>query len=471
MSLTSDQELAVKAISKFISNDKIESTDDIYFSLAGAAGTGKTFLLHHILSIFCHLKFAIATPTHQAKAVVKSRVSSATVSTLASMFKFGTTLNLETLERTFKKTIAPEAFNNFDICIIEEASMIDNETIEALMLTAFDKRKKIIFVGDKYQLNSPSDTTNTSVNLAFADKNNTVTLNKIVRQKNESILSLVILTIRRALSANLFPEEFAAIDDDYDDLIHRLNMPKNNFKNPIDYLKLIYKDAFYSFDKYKEYLAKGDREDEDFWEKTKTLAFTNASVANINNGIRKLLKKSFIEHLDIIKSYENTTDLTNGIEYRIYNPQSGYINFDTVVNNTVQTFKLKSFKCWLNADKTNYITIIDHNDESTVKSMFSIKESFKHWKPKDDKSKNSKLYTVNSFKNLCLLESIKRDEEIIQPNIAFAYSFTVHKSQGTTIENVIVDYEDFKNCKDNITRLRLLYVALSRASKNLIILQ
>lgn len=469
MSLTIDQEKAVKVLSNFIVDDVCNVKEDSYYSLAGAAGTGKTFLLHHILATFKHLNFVIATPTHQAKAVVKSKVSTAKVATLASLFKLGADLNLDTLETTFANRISPEVFKLFDVCIVEEASMINSELIESLIDAAFTNKKKIIFVGDKYQLPSPSENyRNMTTNLAFSNKNRLVTLNKIVRQESDSIISLVILTVRRALSSMLFPEEYAEIDDDYRALIKRLNMPYNYHKDPMEYIKQIYGDSFMTFEEYKAYLAKGDAEDEDFWSKTKSLAFTNEQVAFINNGIRKMLKKDFIENNDIVKSYENTEVLTNGIEYKISSVVKGILTFTTYINNMSHEFKLTAYKCKFSNQAE--INIIDHTDEKTVENMLAIKQSIKMWKPKDAKSKALRTSTATYFKNIGVLNTIKNEVDKIEPNLAFAYSFTVHKSQGTTIENVVVSYDDFKKCLDNTLKLRLLYVALSRASKSLKIL-
>jgi ribA/ribD-fused uncharacterized protein len=51
--------------------------------------------------------------------------------------------------------------------------------------------------------------------------------------------------------------------------------------------------------------------------------------------------------------------------------------------------------------------------------------------------------------------------------LSHAYAMTVHKSQGSTFRNVLVDYNDIKDCSGSELN-KLIYVALTRASKNVI---
>ena len=82
-----------------------------------------------------------------------------------------------------------------------------------------------------------------------------------------------------------------------------------------------------------------------------------------------------------------------------------------------------------------------------------------------------------AFKSKYLLATnIKRGTQIIyQRDIDYAFALTSHKSQGSTYENVFIDLNDMLydsygklyNNYDDI--LRRIYVACSRAKKQLII--
>ena len=54
-------------------------------------------------------------------------------------------------------------------------------------------------------------------------------------------------------------------------------------------------------------------------------------------------------------------------------------------------------------------------------------------------------------------------------NLSLGYAMTTHKSQGKTIETVYVHAQDIKSSWDNELVRRLLYVAISRASKKVVI--
>ena len=51
--------------------------------------------------------------------------------------------------------------------------------------------------------------------------------------------------------------------------------------------------------------------------------------------------------------------------------------------------------------------------------------------------------------------------------VKFSYSITCHKSQGGQWENVLVDLGYFKNDMLDLSYLRWLYTAITRASKKL----
>ena len=50
-----------------------------------------------------------------------------------------------------------------------------------------------------------------------------------------------------------------------------------------------------------------------------------------------------------------------------------------------------------------------------------------------------------------------------------SYAQTIHSSQGSTYQNVIVDIPNIMRCTDNETRFRLLYVAMSRPKNILMV--
>lgn len=50
-------------------------------------------------------------------------------------------------------------------------------------------------------------------------------------------------------------------------------------------------------------------------------------------------------------------------------------------------------------------------------------------------------------------------------DLRHTHALTIHKSQGSSFDNVVIDLQDMKSCTDNSLARKLLYVAVSRARK------
>ncbi|MBU1658896.1 ATP-binding domain-containing protein [bacterium] len=55
-------------------------------------------------------------------------------------------------------------------------------------------------------------------------------------------------------------------------------------------------------------------------------------------------------------------------------------------------------------------------------------------------------------------------------DVKYTYASTIHKVQGSTYETVYIDLTEIENMRDKDMMYRLLYVALTRASKDVKIL-
>jgi hypothetical protein len=53
----------------------------------------------------------------------------------------------------------------------------------------------------------------------------------------------------------------------------------------------------------------------------------------------------------------------------------------------------------------------------------------------------------------------------------YSYAITTHKSQGSSLDNVLVDMRNINSCSDENVRRQLQYVALSRTRKDALIYQ
>ena len=69
-------------------------------------------------------------------------------------------------------------------------------------------------------------------------------------------------------------------------------------------------------------------------------------------------------------------------------------------------------------------------------------------------------------------DTIKDDNGFVlqQKVIDYGYAHTIHKSQGSTFENVLINDNDINICDDETTKRQLMYVALTRARQKAIII-
>jgi Intestiviridae Dda-like helicase len=156
--LTPDQEKALEGILEFIQSP-IQEYKDCVTLLYAAAGCGKTFLTRYIADKI-RGKYTIAgvAPTHKARKVLDRflnkgsfyKIKTMTVAALLGKLRSHSYIGTKYYSGVGTK------IDLYDLFIIDEASMINDEDIEKIIDYAFKYKKKIIFVGDKYQIPNPT---------------------------------------------------------------------------------------------------------------------------------------------------------------------------------------------------------------------------------------------------------------------------------------------------------------------------
>lgn len=107
------------------------------------------------------------------------------------------------------------------------------------------------------------------------------------------------------------------------------------------------------------------------------------------------------------------------------------------------------------ADRDAYEQAKERAKKPAIEMEVAKKKTKKWGKPQEDRRRAlwRHFYSIDEY--FCPTEP--------------AYCMTVHKSQGSTYEEVFVDQLDLDNCSDKATQNRLTYVAATRASTRLII--
>jgi len=130
--------------------DALHKSTSKVFILTGPPGTGKTFLIKHLLNVFQSSIIALAAPTGKA-AKRMYELTGMMASTIHRLLE----PQVESKEGSLKFTFQRDATNpiDADFVIIDETSMVDTDLMYSL-IQAISDNSKIIFVGDTYQLPS-----------------------------------------------------------------------------------------------------------------------------------------------------------------------------------------------------------------------------------------------------------------------------------------------------------------------------
>ena len=71
---------------------------------------------------------------------------------------------------------------------------------------------------------------------------------------------------------------------------------------------------------------------------------------------------------------------------------------------------------------------------------------------------------------LCPFDLMYENRMIRKKSIDYGYCISVHKSQGSSINNVLIDMGNIFTCKNKEDLRQLQYVAMSRTKNNIVML-
>ena len=464
---TNDQDKAINGIIDFIA--KPFNSGNYIVGLTGAGGTGKTFVTDFIIRN-CKYSLSViqcASPTHKACRVFSQAIGGKPVNTIQSVFGFRLDLRLEDFNPhspQFNPMSKPK-LDNIKLLIIDEASMLPAKLVTYICNICKNLQIKIIFIGDSYQL-AP---VNEKKSIAFDRCAVVYELTQIVRQGEQNPI-LELLTILRNdiknktynfiqyLSQNIGLSKYNELGEGFS------IVNPEAFKNIVD-MSFMNEEYTKNIDMFR------------------IVAYTNNCVAGWNNYIRNSIisdaDKNIITKNDLIMSYETIVNEFNEV---IINNSEEYIIKD-IVNYIDEKHGFKGFLVKFQLVHGGTITrplfIIDHRDRFTIlKYVKTIDELIKSAKSATGGTRAARWKEYYAFKKKYLIAAnITNNQGLIlySRDIDYGFSITAHKSQGSTYENVFVDVNDavfdknghIYNNQDDL--LRRLYVACSRAKKELIL--
>lgn len=502
--LNNKQARAARKFDSFLSQSQRK-----FFYLFGFAGTGKTFLISHLIhEALSNDKIdvvMVCAPTNVALSVLESYfrarfrrtdpkyLKRIEFMTIHRLLGFKASISNETGEKIFNpkknsknKTLSSE-FNK--LVIIDECSMISSSMVAEIDKYVNLYEFKIVFLGDSSQLPPVSE----DISPIFTRINDKyeyhILLDEIMRTKSSGIKK--ISKIIRKYNHN------SKLDDLVDVLIpiHKIKS-RSSDERPF---KMFHKKKDYKNSTWFKYVIKKINSKCPpiilTWRNNTSDMYNRIireeihKTSNLDNYLEndymifnnyyesrkisdeipcRIFYTSNIVKIVSIDSYEKK--LVDWAEYLIKSPSS----LAERAHNTLLK-KLDIFETKYKIDRmiVNYIhdgvikskkyvidTITRSELESYKENIRLIKEHIEHFHKKHKVNKvTSKLWKL--FHTL-----------LIDPyaNINFSYSITTHKAQGSTYAIAVVDFEDITLNPNKSEMTRALYTATARASDELIFL-
>lgn len=414
--LTPDQQEASNKFLGFLLSKETE------FYLFGAAGCGKTFLIQHFVSkIFkedyknlCtllgipekHYNVALTATTNKAVQILQKDFPTEYVTTIFKEFDVVVEEDYKTGKVNLKKYFSGEPVKN-RLIFVDECSMLSKQMLNIIRKYAEDC--KIVFIGDNYQLapvNEKAYWNSTPDHL-------TAFLSTPVRNNKNQFLMSLCSQLRETVDTKEFkPIKLIPGSIEHLNNEQAVNYLRNTFNK--DTARIL----CYTNDKSQQYI--------DF------------------------LKKEYgIPHeFEEGKKYINTRNCVN---------HTGRMHF--YAEEPVQITQLDSSPIYAEVEKGYCLHILHGqakslscNKEMAIQIPADLKE-YKALKARAKKAKDWKAYFYLHNRMI---------------DLRLPYATTVHKSQGSTYDEVLIDLDSFKACWDKDVAARLLYVAVSRAKNKVL---
>jgi|TARA_B110001469_G_scaffold100591_1_gene97973 nucleoside-triphosphatase THEP1 len=411
--LNSDQEAAVHAVFAFL-NDK-SATE---FVIEGSAGTGKTTLVQHILNQIPKQELIMSALGEPGFGFIDIYVT-ATTRKAATVIAEKLTVGAEPL--TIHSLLGLKVSNDVktglttlrrtkndlvtDSLIIIDEASFIDHTLLA-SIRQLTHSSKVIYIGDPYQLTPPTSGTSP----VFGGAIPTAKLTQIMRFDGE--IDILSGLYRKTVKSQQFP----FIPYDY------CGAQVRSVDGPT--FQSLVQDSF-SLPYYEQ-------EDD-----AKVLAWTNARVLEYNGFIRQ--HKGYNHDFEVGEQIVTNKPIMDNKGKTIY-ATDGRARI-TYISASSSTYLGISGK-YLTLD--NKVEVFIANSSHDVKTKLSQLKRQKKW---------SDFFTTQ--------DSIA--------DIRPPYACTVHKSQGSTYKRVLIDLNDIGRCNVPDQVARMLYVAISRASEEVIL--
>lgn len=478
-SLTDEQKKLVQKLKQFLS-----SKDQNLFLLKGYAGTGKTFILKGLTDYFELIgrSYRLSAPTGKAARVISEKTKKQAYTIHKTIYsnkdikeyKTANTDGSETYKFYYDLNVNEDSATT--VYIIDEASMVSDiysegeffrfgsglllkDLLKYVNLDNNDHDKKIIFIGDNAQLPPIGMSFSPALDEKYLrDKHllqvTSYELTEVVRQSKGSGILQNAIEIRTALKDVVFNKlDINTSFEDIEHIEHQELMDKylKSCDSKINAESIIIAHSNVSVSEYnrrvREYffpnqplLAPGDK-----IMSLINMAFTDFMLANGDFLlVKEVASESEKRQVRLRRRDENSEKILEIDISLVF--RDVVLGFKDSEDNT-HFFHCKIIENLLYSDKAN----LSSDEHKALYVDFLIRH--KHLKA-----------GTKEFK-----DTLRMDPYFNPMRVKFGYAITCHKAQGSEWNHVFVNCQHSNNTL-NSDYFRWLYTAITRASKNLYLL-
>lgn len=454
----------------------IVDRSELFYTLSGYAGTGKSTIAKEVIKEFRNKingNVAACAPTHKAKKVI-ALFTGLEAETIQSLLGLAPNVELADFDIN-KPEFAPKrkpTIESYRMIVVDEASMINKSLWEMLKTQARRFNTRLFLMGDRGQLPPIKE----DLSPIFTDPDITYKfeLTTVERQSNGNPLMLIYDKIRDNLTTE--HDQFHHADDT--NIIFRPDqLGSNDPRNPQVEVGYRFHNTLNKFgqDVISAYRGEEIQLDPSY---CKVLCWTNAQVEFWNQSIRKTLMS------DLAKNPKTTQEIL--LHAGVLMPNEllmGYQTYNESIQNAgeyeVISMQYDDKKVWYgdkkqySADIAGYRVAMRDIDQDTILNTFIV----------DPEQQNITTFTKVFNSYLFLAKTMKQwpayyafkgqhllmkniydvsNHLVVKKDLDYAYSLSIHRSQGSTYDQVFVDMQDINKNKNIIERNKLKYVAFSR---------
>lgn len=429
--------------------------EQVFFTLAGHAGTGKSSITKKILEEY-HGYVVVSAPTHKALGVIEGMtgIDGKTIQSLLGLRPDCDATDFNPNDPQFAQIAKPK-IDDYDFVIVDECSMINSELFLFIKNLIRDKKIKILFVGDPAQIPPVGEKISEVFHQSDIECH---WLTKVERQKSNNPIVFVYDKLRDNL--NLSDGGF----------IKKTNINKNGegidiITNKSEFRKII-------IEKFKSEEFKINN---NF---ARIIAWRNTTVMSANKIIRTSLfgeNNDLIEIGDVIMGYRSIRSLNgryniidNSTDYKIIDKSEQTINKYGIIGYQVHIKENNPYK----KTKEKNIFIVDTDNIDNLHNYAELHDKLKTIGKEKIEIDSWKEYYSFRRQNIIMKDIKKyrngetRDKyNKIVKDIDYGYAITGHRSQGSTYQIVMVLYDDIYLNPKIKERNQIFYVAITRPTK------